>query len=308
MKKISLKEHFKNHFRKVLSEAAPPPPPPNLSYDPTNVENPIDTIRDRITPTWMNPSSTDPWSNQPPNSPWQTVPREIRELFPNGPKQFQVFQQNTYEYYQTLEDILKKLNEWIDSIGQNISQQQAEQMVRLYLMNDPYTSELINSLRNVFYRLYLMRDPNGGSRLDSMWEDLLENLRRATIVALQSGGSTYGNINLYQFGWSIPGGFPGSGTPEFPGSKPQYTSDGIRFLGPVYFPNGIVYVTNPIPPGDPQWYQWNEGTGRYEPIPGMFGVGNYGEGPTSTPAIPSPPVRNPLDNIPGPLRRFYGLG
>jgi hypothetical protein len=305
MKKISLKEHFKNHFRKVLSEAAPPLTP-TQSYDPTNVENPIDTIRDRITPTWMNPSSTDPWGNQPPNSPWQTVPREIRELFPKGPKQFQAFQQGTYEYYQTLEDIIRQLNDWIDTIGETLSREQAEQMVRLYLMNDPYTSGLIDSLRNIFYRLYLMRDPDG-SFADSNWEDLLQELRRQTISALTNGG-IYRSIDLYSFGWSIPGGFAGSDTPEFPGWKPQYTSDGIRFLGPVYFPNGIVYVTNPLPPGDPQWYQWNEGTGRYEPIPGMFGVGNYGEGPTSTPAIPSPPVRNPLDNIPGPLRRFYGLG
>jgi hypothetical protein len=297
MKKISLKEHFKNNFRRVLSEAAPPSPPPTQSYDPISV-NPIEIIRDRITPSWRDPFSTNPWGNQPPNSPWQTVPREVRELFPKGPKQYQRYVQTYSEYYDLYRELIEQLLRWGNfqglppgtpsEIGQYGDIDTIEQMIRLYSTNDPNMLDLINRMRELY------GDAEFFDRgLDSFIETLLQFLYY---------GNSVGNSSSFNELWDIlrwrspSGSLYGYGFDDQPSVRPpagrplqQWDKKGARNQYPLYFPNGLVLVHDPQ--FGPTWYQWNENTGEYDPV----------SNPAMSPAVPDPDPGSPV--IP-PYQRY----
>ncbi len=291
MKRINLKEQFKKRMFKQLFEATTPPQPmvdPILQPVPgapvyVPHPDPFHRMRDLISPSWRNPNSTNPWDNIPPSSPFYRFPRQLRDLFPKGPKQYQNFQTNSYNFIQTWQDILEMIEQWARENGlwdTRTDGAQNEQQVRLYLMN-PEITNLINRLLYLFSAL----GENYGSQSTIM----------GYMVRHLAHFINWGGVGNAIPPWLIPGSAPYNdeqydGLRRF--SKPIYVDGNLLFQNPITFPNGILYITNPHPPGSPQWYQWDGD--RYVPmnIPGFGqGGGVLSPGPSQSPIVPG--YRNP---------------
>lgn len=288
MKKKSFKEHFKNHFRKILSEAAPPPPPPSepqFFQTPFGIPVPnprvFPTGRDLITPSWRSPDSDNPWDNIPPSSPFHNFPDEIKDLFPKGPKQYQQFQQDSYYYTQSWTELYELIKQWAQQNGLwgNSNPDANTQTIRLYLMGPDFT-QIMNRIFSILNRYNTINQ-------DAFWQQIISRI---------NGYISYGNNGQYSSSPEIT--FPfnlinnADGHPNTPSywSKPRYLNGELHIFNPIQFPNGILYIANPYPPGSPQWYQWNGSD--YEPIDMPFSA-PYGGEYSVSPAIPADrrPVR-----------------